>query len=423
MQDADKVSAYEVMNKRTHNQEKQLKSKEVKAEKLVKYEQAKQQAFNKNRNLSNQKEQDSKVNTNKQSSYTVREKPLMANDLKPLLVGRIEDLAQDLMGDKNKTYSNNKALRYGQKGSFVVNRETGTWFSHETQEKGNVFDLIMREKNYHDFKDALAYAKTFLGYTPEMIIENKNNHNKTDEKVDLEAQKKKEDMYKYAKYLYDKSKPLKGTIGETYLAKYRGLTNFDNANINFLTSISAIDEKTGKKVYTPAILSYAKDENGKFNHVQVVRLNKDGSKNNNVNINKQTYSSLNGYGIELNTKALENGNNKKLTYLAEGVETGLSILNVKKDAHVMAVLSVNNFKNINLNTVADKVVIALDNDFKLQGDIKDQLIILNQWLAVLISLKNWLSTIEVMVKMCVLFCLINMIVTLTIYLNHKGMEN
>ena len=69
---------------------------------------------------------------------------------------------------------------------------------------------------------------------------------------------------------------------------------------------------------------------------------------------------MKGFAISLK----KNIENRKCTYLSEGVETGLSVLNVKQKSHVMAVLGLSNFKNINTNILADKVVICLDNDFK-----------------------------------------------------------
>ena len=50
------------------------------------------------------------------------------------------------------------------------------------------------------------------------------------------------------------------------------------------------------------------------------------------------------------------------TYLAEGIETGLSILESDKNARVMAVLSKSNFLNVDLKQLTDKVVMCLDND-------------------------------------------------------------
>jgi hypothetical protein len=153
--------------------------------------------------------------------------------------------------------------------------------------------------------------------------------------------------------------PIHGTLGEKYLAQFRGLSNYHQADIRFIKSVSGIDKSTGNRIYSPAILSIAKNDKGELNHVQVVRLNNDGSKNNNVKITKQTYGQMQGFAVDLNTNA-----DKSVTYLAEGVETGLSILNTHRNAHVLAVLGKSNFVNMNVDKLSDKVVICLDNDFK-----------------------------------------------------------
>ncbi len=51
-----------------------------------------------------------------------------------------------------------------------------------------------------------------------------------------------------------------------------------------------------------------------------------------------------------------------ITYLAEGIETGLSLVEANKKAHVLAVLGKSNFANIHLDQLADKVVLCLDHD-------------------------------------------------------------
>ena len=61
-------------------------------------------------------------------------------------------------------------------------------------------------------------------------------------------------------------------------------------------------------------------------------------------ISKQTYGAINGIGIELNKKGLGN-----TTYLAEGVETGLALVETEKNARVFALLSKSNFSNVNLS--------------------------------------------------------------------------
>jgi dsDNA-binding SOS-regulon protein len=180
---------------------------------------------------------------------------------------------------------------------------------------------------------------------------------KPTEQINLEDEKRQEKMKALGDKLYQQSIPVKGTLGEKYLAHFRGHSHYENADIRFVNSISGVDKTTGNRIYTPAILSIAKDDKNALHHVQVIRLNNDGSKNKDVKITKQTYGKMNGFAVYLNTKA-----DKSVTYLAEGVETGLSILKANNKAHVLAVLGKSNFANINLDKLADKVVLALDND-------------------------------------------------------------
>ena len=51
-----------------------------------------------------------------------------------------------------------------------------------------------------------------------------------------------------------------------------------------------------------------------------------------------------------------------MTYLTEGVETGLSILECSKNANVQTTLGKSNFKNVDLRNLSEKVVLCIDND-------------------------------------------------------------
>ena len=325
MAKADKTSAFEIMNKTSLNDVK-------------------------------------KTNTYQEKTI-VKEQPVRADDLRDLLAQRSEELCYNLKGEPNKKLSNKTSLRYGDKGSFVLNTEKGLWYNHESGEKGNAFDLIKNELGLTDFKDILSYAKSFLNYDSTQIVQPKVNHNI--KKIAPEIQDKKNQMHQYAQSLYAKSKPIHGTLAEKYLIKERGLHHYNSANVRFLPSISGRAVNTNKKVFTPALLSFATDKKGAINHVQVVRLNDQGQKNKSVSIAKQTYAEIKGRPIELNHQS-----NKNITYISEGIETGLSILNVKKNAHVLAVLGFSNFKNLDLDTVSNRVVICLDNDFKHKQKLK-----------------------------------------------------
>jgi conjugative transfer relaxase protein TraI len=279
---------------------------------------------------------------------------LDAKSIESALLTQTEALAMALLGKPNKKFSNNDILRYGKKGSLVINLESGLWYSHESDEGGNVFDLIQKEEGLSDFKAVLQYASDFVGHVP---WPTKPSSTLLPKKDKASSDEKPSGMREYAKILHGVSKPLTGTLGECYLQKHRHLRQFAHADLRFLPYISTYhgDEKTS----VPALLAFAKDHAGEVHHVQVIRLDpKTGNKDQHSNIQKQTYGSSRGYAIELNHQA----DKQSVTYLTEGIETGLSILESNKKAHVLAVLGKSNFANIKLDTLADEVVLCLDHD-------------------------------------------------------------
>lgn len=284
--------------------------------------------------------------------YINKEKPILAEDIKPLLLSRIEELSINLLGAPNKLLSNRKTIRFGSKGSTVINTHTGQWFSHEMGVGGSIFELIESEINTNDFKSVLEYAAKFLNYPPEMQMIPKTTK---DLNMNFDDQNKEMKMKNYAKTLYERSIPIRGTSGEKYLREHRGLSNYQNSDIRFLPSISA--HQDGKKIFTPAIIAFSKDDQNEVHRVQVIRLNHDGSKNTHVDIAKQTYGKMRGYAVELN-----HDSTKEISYLTEGIETGLSILNVDKKAHVLSVLGKANFQKVNPEQLSDQVILCLDND-------------------------------------------------------------
>jgi hypothetical protein len=61
----------------------------------------------------------------------------------PHIMGRV---AQRLLGDPNKSLSNGKELRFGNRGSMCINLEAGTFYDHENGVGGGVIDLVCRQQ-------------------------------------------------------------------------------------------------------------------------------------------------------------------------------------------------------------------------------------------------------------------------------------
>jgi hypothetical protein len=67
-------------------------------------------------------------------------------------------VARELLGEPNKALSSAHELRWGSHGSFSVDLRKGTWFDHETQQGGGVFDLL-RSRGIADKHDAFVWME------------------------------------------------------------------------------------------------------------------------------------------------------------------------------------------------------------------------------------------------------------------------
>jgi len=266
------------------------------------------------------------------------------------LSAQFENLVHHLLGEPNRKLSSTNNLRYGTKGSLSINLAQGLWHNFETGEKGNALQLISMQLGFSDFKDTIHYAKEYLNLREDALPVKRVQLGKSN--LHKESANKKF----YAEKLVKQSQAIAGTLAETYLENHRGIYQYKDADLRFLPKISTLHDN--KKTQVPALLCVGRDVEGAVNHVQVIRLNpKDGSKDKCSVISKQTYGAINGVGIELNNKRAGD-----TTYLTEGVETGLALVESEKNARVLALLSKSNFANINLSQLQHHVVICLDND-------------------------------------------------------------
>jgi phage/plasmid primase-like uncharacterized protein len=118
--------------------------------------------------------------------------------------------------------------------------------------------------------------------------------------------------------------------------------------------------QTGKSVYAPALVAIVRDINGKDLSAQVTYLDKETANKLNTDIQKRTLGKITGKAVTLSGSK----ENQAISFIAEGVETGLSIQEAIKGAHVMASLGKHNMKNIDPRLLAEQVILVADNDGK-----------------------------------------------------------
>lgn len=337
--DADKKSAwFSVLEHETQNKKAQMISSKIQ-----------EQAQKKQQEVL-PKEQEAGIRNKYKKSAPEDKKPYIdAQKLLEELNHMAEPLVKSLLGEPNSKLSSANEYRYGSKGSLKINMNKGLWHNFETGESGNLFSLIKNELMFTDFKDVLQYAQRFSGCTTW-------EHDVPKNKTSTKEPEPNKGAIKKAQNLHQKSIPIQGSIVERYLRVHRGLHHFEHADLRCSPSVATMRNEV--KTYTPAMLAIAKDEQGLLHHVQITRLTPEsGEKDQLSHLVKQTYGSNGGYSVNLNRKGTSD-----ITYFTEGVETGLSILEVDNTAKVRVVLGKQNFKNINPSDATKQVVFCVDND-------------------------------------------------------------
>lgn len=264
-----------------------------------------------------------------------------------------ENIIESLLGEPNRALSSKNEYRYGRKGSLSIcltGDKRGTWYNFETEEKGNLLHLIQHTLGL-DFKSSLSYAANLLGDDIKKI---QYPVQMAQQPVKIKNNKTKE----YALKLAKESTPVNATLAEKYLKDIRNITHVTGENIRFHPRVSAGKNESVK--YHPALLCIARDSDQKIQSVQAIYLDKETANKVEIKTQKRSYGNIKRAGL-----ILSKGQNKDcVTYLTEGVETGLSIRDAVPNERVITLLGKSNMAAIDTRLLTGKVVMCLDNDGK-----------------------------------------------------------
>ena len=284
-----------------------------------------------------------------------------AKEVSSLLNNSAESFVEKLLGRPNEKLSSSTEWRYGKKGSLVINisgDKRGLWHNFETGESGNLLILLQKETGL-SFKESLKYVSSILGNGLNLNIPKReeapaDNLNKTHSK---EPNKEESKTSRYAKQLAAESILITNTIAEKYL-KSRGIENTDSPNIRYHPKVYT--GKNEEQKYLPAIISIGRDKDGKIQCAQATYLDPKNSSKADLDVKKRTYASPSGASVLLPGNSDKN-NKDQITFIAEGVETGLSVRDAVK-SDVLVTLGKSNFINIDPQSIGQKAIFCLDND-------------------------------------------------------------
>lgn len=280
-----------------------------------------------------------------------------AKELAKALAKDVRHVAMSLLGEPNHHLSNANQLRYGNRGSLVINLtgpKQGNWHNFESGESGDLLSLIKTELQL-PFKETLHYGKSLVGgITPSQLTQaDRHAPAKQNTSETIPA------TQKWANVLMKQAKPIEGTLAHAYLSKVRGLSKVSSAqssDVKFHPKVLVDKSAEGKNQYAPAMIAISRDSQGEPQGIQATYLNAQGKKLDTA-IQKRSLGKLTGNHVTLAGKK-ENG----VSFIAEGVETGLSVSQACNDAHVIATLGKHNMKNVDPNVLGHKVVLIADND-------------------------------------------------------------
>ncbi len=166
-----------------------------------------------------------------------------------------------------------------------------------------------------------------------------------------------------ARALYQKGVPIAGTLAEKYLREHRGIQGDLPEDFRFVKSIKHFQTQE----WRPALVAPLWDKENRLTGLTRIFLNRDGSKY------EGFYQDDHGQPQKANPKislgvlgqsavVVQEGIDPTTVWVAEGIETALSVAQAMPHQTVMATLSVERLKNIAIKPGVEKVVICADHD-------------------------------------------------------------
>jgi hypothetical protein len=183
------------------------------------------------------------------------------------------------------------------------------------------------------------------------------------EVIQQEEERAKQRRITKALKIYEKSLPLSGTIAQKYLKDHRGIGGPLPSDFKFNPGTNHLDTQR----LTPALVAPIRDKYNNITGIVRIFLNSDGSKL------KETYRDEAGELKEATDKislgivkggsvVVQHAELDTTVWVAEGIETALSVATAIPYQTVMATTGVEHFKNLDFNPEVQKIVICADRD-------------------------------------------------------------
>lgn len=288
--------------------------------------------------------------------------------IKQHLVSFADDVVSSLGERCNRACSSATSRRYGKDGHISVNLRNGSWHDFKLDKGGGPLQMVMEYKGFSTFEEAKEYAAQWAGLSgiglksfssPSLSssssLAEKEKRNK---EAALEAQIK----IQQAQVHWKKGIPLKGTIAERYLKEHRKIGGTLPKDLRFLPSFKVcpregeeLRKHNGKSF--PCLMAAARSPSGEVTAVQITYLDPHTAGKANIPISKKSFGVLKGSFV-----TLREGRASDPIFVAEGVETALSLKEAGVQGTIKASLGLFNIKRLEPKDSQTPLIICADHD-------------------------------------------------------------
>jgi hypothetical protein len=309
-----------------------------------------------------------------QSKKVYWDKDLVLREAMP----KAEEIISGLLSEeKNTRMSKGNKIVWGKKNGSVHfhtgGSKEGVINDYERNIHGDLITFYAKSMGL-DWYDALSELAADVGINPErgaiQPVEVSEDAKQKKQQAILGEQKRRAKVRQLAEKTWDESKPIVGTMVETYLKKHRG-ADFDvsKMDVRFNPKAPVYTHKEGDlKVFArkPAMIVRFENEANELTAVQCTYLDpKTSNKDKDAKVGKMTVGSQ----WESAGKIYHGGDDKVI--VAEGAETAMSLIQAEPKAAIY--ITGGNMQNIqHYDTLAlkhgkNEIHIAADNDLSKEA--------------------------------------------------------
>ncbi len=292
----------------------------------------------------------------------VNRKEIVETALKQSMADFADHIFSSLGEEHNRSMSTRTVRRYGKSGGICVNIQEGVWYNHKDNSmKGGPIQMIMHSKNM-EFNEALDYGAHWARLSPEQLHAQKRPFDPSyAQKIRQENREKEakeiQQKIERGKGYWEKGKPIQGTIAERYLKEHRKIESGQEwpKDFRYLPNVQVAGE--GKKTSYPCLMVAARSHTGEVTAVQLTFLDPITANKADIPVKKRSYGLLKGSAVTIQEDKSSNH-----LFIAEGVETALSLKESGLKGTIKASLGISNIQQLEPKDPNTHIIICGDHD-------------------------------------------------------------